>query len=96
MTLHGSFARHAPGASALIALAAGASSAAALEIKSSDVHPMDYPTTQAIAYMGWRISSASFRTGCSSWRDGIAGAMIWYGISLARPPGSNLIRSSTT
>ena len=52
MTMHRSFARHALGALAGVALAAGASSATALEIKSSDVHPMDYPTTQAIAYMG--------------------------------------------
>ena len=30
----------------------GSSSAQALEIKSSDVHPMGYPTTDAIEYMG--------------------------------------------
>lgn len=35
------------------ALLAGASAqSSALEIKSSDVHPMGYPTTDAIAYMG--------------------------------------------
>jgi tripartite ATP-independent transporter DctP family solute receptor len=56
MALHRSFSRHALGALAGIALVAGASSAPALEIKSSDVHPMDYPTTQAIAYMGDLLS----------------------------------------
>jgi tripartite ATP-independent transporter DctP family solute receptor len=33
-------------------LAGSLSTASALEIKSSDVHPMGYPTTEAIAYMG--------------------------------------------
>lgn len=33
-------------------LVGGAQSASALEIKSSDVHPMGYPTTDAIEYMG--------------------------------------------
>lgn len=33
-----------------------ATSASALEIKSSDVHPMGYPTTDAIAYMGELLS----------------------------------------
>ena len=49
MTLHRKFA-----AAALVGtmLAGGVPAASALEIKSSDVHPMDYPTTQAIAYMG--------------------------------------------
>ena len=32
------------------------SAASALEIKSSDVHAMDYPTTQAIEYMGNLLS----------------------------------------
>ena len=36
---------------------AGALPAAALEIKSSDVHPMGYPTTEAIKYMGDLLSS---------------------------------------
>ena len=36
---------------------AGALPAAALEIKSSDVHPMGYPTTEAIKYMGDLLNS---------------------------------------
>ncbi len=38
-------------------LAATLSSASALEIKSSDVHAMDYPTTQAIEYMGQLLNA---------------------------------------
>ncbi|MEZ5932302.1 MAG: TRAP transporter substrate-binding protein [Alphaproteobacteria bacterium] len=38
------------------AWAVGPSDASALEIKSSDVHAMDYPTTQAIQYMGEWLS----------------------------------------
>jgi tripartite ATP-independent transporter DctP family solute receptor len=37
---------------AAAALALGIANASALEIKSSDVHPMGYPTTDAIEYMG--------------------------------------------
>ena len=36
-----------------------ASGVSALEIKSSDVHAMGYPTTDAIAYMGEELSKAS-------------------------------------
>lgn len=40
-----------------LALAAGfAGIASAKEFRSSDVHPMDYPTVQAVAYMGKLIS----------------------------------------
>jgi len=49
----------APAALAALAgalLAGTAPSAAALEIKSSDVHPMGYPTTEAMAYMGQLLS----------------------------------------
>ncbi|HEX9844687.1 MAG TPA: TRAP transporter substrate-binding protein [bacterium] len=41
---------------ALFLLAGLARPAAALEIKSSDVHPMGYPTTEAIKYMGDLLS----------------------------------------
>jgi len=45
--------KHLAGVSAAVALSFGAATAAsALEIKSSDVHPMGYPTTDAIQYMG--------------------------------------------
>lgn len=37
----------------------GAATAGALEIKSSDVHAMGYPTTDAIAYMGEQLNAAS-------------------------------------
>jgi TRAP-type transport system periplasmic protein len=37
---------------AALLLAGGVPTARAMEIKSSDVHAMDYPTTQAIQYMG--------------------------------------------
>jgi len=43
------FRKHLAGVSAAVAMATAAS---ALEIKSSDVHPMGYPTTDAIQYMG--------------------------------------------
>jgi len=46
------------GAVAALSLSwAAAGSAQALDIKSSDVHSMDYPTTQAIAYMGEKLSA---------------------------------------
>lgn len=46
------------GAVAALSLSwAAAGSAQALDIKSSDVHSMDYPTTQAIAYMGDKLSA---------------------------------------
>ncbi|MEJ8572635.1 TRAP transporter substrate-binding protein [Microbaculum marinum] len=41
---------------AAVAAAATAAPASALEIKSSDVHPMGYPTTDAIEYMGQLLS----------------------------------------
>jgi len=45
--------RHLAGLSIAAAATFGAATAAsALEIKSSDVHPMGYPTTDAIQYMG--------------------------------------------
>ena len=46
--------RNLTAASAVATAAAfgGVSAASALEIKSSDVHPMGYPTTEAIKYMG--------------------------------------------
>jgi len=56
MTIHRVVVRPVLGALAGLALTAAASSATALEIKSSDVHPMDYPTTQAVAYMGDLLS----------------------------------------
>jgi tripartite ATP-independent transporter DctP family solute receptor len=49
--MHTLFARAVATPVAAFALLAGAS-ADALEIKSSDVHAMGYPTTEAIAYMG--------------------------------------------
>jgi tripartite ATP-independent transporter DctP family solute receptor len=57
MKLHHGLQRRALGAFAGSALGTSAFSASALEIKSSDVHPMDYPTTQAIAYMGDLLSA---------------------------------------
>lgn len=45
------------GAAAVVLL--GVPTAGALEIKSSDVHAMGYPTTEAIAYMGEELSKAS-------------------------------------
>ena len=39
------------------AIGLGAVSASALEIKSSDVHAMDYPTTAAIEYMGGLLNA---------------------------------------
>ena len=39
-------------AAAVTAVIGVSFSASALEIKSSDVHPMGYPTTDAIQYMG--------------------------------------------
>jgi len=39
-----------------LAMSFGATQASALEIKSSDVHPMGYPTTDAIEYMGNLLS----------------------------------------
>lgn len=44
--------RHALAASVLAGSMFAASAVQALEIKSSDVHPMGYPTTDAIQYMG--------------------------------------------
>ena len=47
------FQRHLVTSAAAVAAVLGVSfSAPALEIKSSDVHPMGYPTTDAIQYMG--------------------------------------------
>lgn len=43
-----------------IAAAFAATAAGAKEFRSSDVHPLDYPTVQAVAYMGKLISE---RTG---------------------------------
>ena len=55
------------GASATAALAVSLSlPASALVIKSSDVHPMGYPTTDAIEYMGELLNSW---TRCSSARS---------------------------
>lgn len=50
------FKRHLLAAASALALTL-ASQAQALEIKSSDVHPMGYPTTDAIKYMGDLLSA---------------------------------------
>jgi tripartite ATP-independent transporter DctP family solute receptor len=42
---------------AAAAFALGIANASALEIKSSDVHPMGYPTTDAIEYMGQLLNA---------------------------------------
>lgn len=44
---------------AVLAASLAASGASALEIKSSDVHAMGYPTTEAIAYMGELLNERS-------------------------------------
>lgn len=44
------------GSAFALAMSFGATHASALEIKSSDVHPMGYPTTDAIEYMGQLLS----------------------------------------
>jgi tripartite ATP-independent transporter DctP family solute receptor len=41
---------------AIAALAAAATAVEAKEFRSSDVHPLDYPTVQAVAYMGKLIN----------------------------------------
>ena len=58
----------------LIALTAMlmAAAAQAKEFRSSDVHPLDYPTVQAVAYMGKLIGE---RTGGKM--SGIVQAIVW-------------------
>jgi TRAP-type C4-dicarboxylate transport system substrate-binding protein len=52
------FGNHLIAASTTAALAFSLSlPASALEIKSSDVHPMGYPTTDAIEYMGQLLNT---------------------------------------
>jgi tripartite ATP-independent transporter DctP family solute receptor len=62
------------GSATAIALSlTAASSASALEIKSSDVHPMGYPTTDAIEYMGQLLDK---------WTDGRITIKIFHSMQL--------------
>ncbi len=54
-------------------LAFGATTASALEIKSSDVHPMGYPTTAAIQYMGELLNT---------WTNGRLSIKIYHSMQL--------------
>ncbi len=54
-------------------LALGATTAPAQEIKSSDVHPMGYPTTEAIKYFGELLST---------WTDGRLSVKIYHSMQL--------------
>ena len=58
---------------ALAAMLGATSSASALEIKSSDVHPMGYPTTDAIAYMGDLLNT---------WTNGRINVQIFHSMQL--------------
>lgn len=51
----------------------GATTASALEIKSSDVHPMGYPTTEAIKYFGELLNT---------WTDGRLSVTIYHSMQL--------------
>lgn len=51
----------------------GATTASALEIKSSDVHPMGYPTTEAIQYFGELLKT---------WTDGRLSVKIYHSMQL--------------
>jgi len=66
--------RTASGTALAAALALGtATAASALEIKSSDVHAMDYPTTQAISYMSNLLSA---------WTNGRMSIKIFHSMQL--------------
>ena len=54
-------------------LALGATTAPAQEIKSSDVHPMGYPTTEAIKYFGELLNT---------WTDGRLSVKIYHSMQL--------------
>jgi len=66
--------KHLVGTIVATAMAAGSiSGAAALEIKSSDVHPMGYPTTDAIEYMGELLNT---------WTSGRMNVQIFHSMQL--------------
>jgi len=68
------FRKHLAGSAIAMAMMAGTfSGAAALEIKSSDVHPMGYPTTDAIEYMGELLNT---------WTSGRMNVKIFHSMQL--------------